>query len=31
MTLEQAVKLVWKSDDMCGGEMYVVKAPSIKL
>ena len=32
MTLEQAVKLVWKSlDDMCGGEMYVVKAPSMKV
>ena len=32
MTLEQAVKLVWKSlDDMSGGEMYVVKAPSMKV
>jgi|TARA_B100000767_G_C19675603_1_gene497217 UDP-N-acetylglucosamine 4,6-dehydratase/5-epimerase len=32
MTLEQAVKLVWKSlDDMKGGEMYVVKAPSMKI
>ena len=32
MTLEQAVKLVWKSlDDMNGGEMYVVKAPSMKI
>ena len=32
MTLENAVKLVWKSvDDMKGGEMYVVKAPSMKV
>ncbi len=32
MTLDQAVKLVWKSlDDMRGGEMYVVKAPSMKV
>ena len=32
MTLEQAVKLVWKSlDDMSGGEMYVVKAPSMNV
>ena len=32
MTLDTAVKLVWKSlDDMRGGEMYVVKAPSMKV
>ena len=32
MTLEQAVRLVWLAlDDMHGGEMYVVKAPSMKV
>ena len=32
MTLEHAVKLVWLAlEDMCGGEMYVVKAPSMKV
>tara|TARA_B100000965_G_scaffold199365_1_gene166434 strand:- start:839 stop:1831 length:993 start_codon:yes stop_codon:yes gene_type:complete len=32
MTLDNAVKLVWKAlDDMKGGEMYVVKAPSMKV
>lgn len=32
MTLENAVNLVWQSlDDMKGGEMYVVKAPSMKV
>ena len=32
MTLENAVRLVWRSiDDMKGGEMYVVKAPSMKI
>jgi len=32
MTLEQAVRLVWLAlDEMHGGEMYVVKAPSMKV
>ncbi len=32
MTLEQAVRLVWLAlNDMRGGEMYVVKAPSMKV
>ena len=32
ITLEQAVKLVWLAlEDMSGGEMYVVKAPSMKV
>ena len=32
MTLDNAVRLVWKSiEDMKGGEMYVVKAPSMKV
>jgi UDP-N-acetylglucosamine 4,6-dehydratase/5-epimerase len=32
ITLEEGVKLVWKAfDDMCGGEIYVKKIPSMKV
>jgi len=32
ISLEQGVELVWKAfDDMCGGEIYVKKIPSIKI
>ena len=32
ISLEQGVDLVWKAfDDMCGGEIYVKKIPSIKI
>jgi len=30
--LEEGVKLVWKAfDDMCGGEIYIKKIPSMKV
>jgi FlaA1/EpsC-like NDP-sugar epimerase len=32
ITLEEGVELVWKAfDDMCGGEIYVKKIPSMKV
>ena len=32
ITLEQAVELVWHAlDDMCGGEIYVKKIPSMNI
>jgi FlaA1/EpsC-like NDP-sugar epimerase len=32
ITLEEGVELVWKAfDDMCGGEIYVKKIPSMKI
>ena len=32
ITLEEGVKLVWKAfDDMCGGEIYIKKIPSMKV
>ena len=32
ITLEEGVELVWKTfDDMCGGEIYVKKIPSMKV
>ena len=32
ITLEEGVRLVWKAfDDMCGGEIYIKKIPSMKV